>query len=112
MVKFPPSPVSLVKNAEQRTLSRDLDLEKLVVPKKVGNLAPGLPPIQAKSLSPRKGIYGVVDKHSKTSLPCKDYRVKHRAAPNLAVVADKSADKLQDIEIRFVLVIAILFHLV
>ncbi|CAM6035194.1 unnamed protein product [Sphagnum compactum] len=100
MVKFPPLPVSLVKNAEQRTLSQDLDLEKLVVPKKVGNLAPGLPPIQAKSLSPRKGIYGVVDKQSKTSLPRKDYSVKQRAAPNLAVVADKSADKLQDIEIR------------
>ncbi len=112
MVKFPPLPVSLVKNAEQRTLSRDLDLQKLVVPKKVGNLAPGLPPIQAKSLSPRKGIYGVVDQQSKTSLPRKDYSVKQRAAPNLAVVADKSADKLQDIENRFVLVIAILFHLV
>ncbi len=112
MVKFPPLPVTLVKNADQRTLSRDLDLEKLVVPKKVGNRAPGLPPIQAKSLSPRKGICGVVDKQSKTSLPCKDYSAKQRAAPNLAVVADKSADKLQDIEIRFVLVIAILFHLV
>jgi hypothetical protein len=104
MVKFPPLPVSSVKNAEQRTLSRDLDLEK---PKKVGNLAPGLPPIQAKSLSPRKGIHGVVDKQSKTSLPRKNYSVKQRAAPNLAVVADKSADKLRDIEIRFVLVIAI-----
>lgn len=102
MVKFPPLPVSLVKNAEQRTLSQDLNLEKLVVPKKVGNLAPGLPPIQAKSLSPRKGIYGVVDKQSKTSLLCKGYSVKQKAAPNLAVVAD-----LQDIEIRFVLVIAI-----
>ncbi|KAH8941200.1 hypothetical protein BDL97_14G025600 [Sphagnum fallax] len=100
MVKFPPLPVALVKNADQRTLSRDLDLEKLVVPKKVGNRAPGLPPIQAKSLSPRKGICGVVDKQSKTSLPCKDYSAKQRAAPNLAVVADKSADKLQDIEIR------------
>ncbi|KAH9540810.1 hypothetical protein CY35_14G025100 [Sphagnum magellanicum] len=97
MVKFPPLPVSSVKNAEQRTLSRDLDLEK---PKKVGNLAPGLPPIQAKSLSPRKGIHGVVDKQSKTSLPRKNYSVKQRAAPNLAVVADKSADKLRDIEIR------------
>ncbi|CAM6058405.1 unnamed protein product [Sphagnum tenellum] len=84
MVQFPPLPVALVKNADQRTLSRDLDLEKLVVPKKVGNLAPGLPPIQAKSLSPRKGIHGVVDKQSKTSLPCKDYSAKQRAAPNLA----------------------------
>jgi hypothetical protein len=107
MVKFPPLPVSSVKNAEQRTLSRNLDLEKPVIPKKVGNLAPGLPPIQAKSLIPRKGIHGVVDKQCKTSLPHKDYSMKQRAAPNLAVVADKSADKLQDIEIRFVLVIAI-----